>query len=68
MYLMICTRLDLTFAVNKLSQFYTDLIVRHMNALNRVLKYVRGITYFGLRYQATGDPVGYSDVVYGDDK
>ena len=68
MYLMTCIRPDLAFAVSKLSQFCTDPTVRHMNALNRVLRYLRGTTYYGLRYQATGDPVGYADSAYGDDK
>ena len=68
MYLMTCTRPDLAFAVSKLSQFCTDPTVRHMNALNRVLRYLRGTTHYGLRYQATGDPVGYADSAYGDNK
>ena len=66
MYLMTCTRPDLAFAVSKLSQFCTDPTVRHMNALNRVLRYLRGTTCYGLRYQAMGDPVGYADSAYGD--
>ena len=68
MYLIICTRPDLAFAVSKLSQFYTDPTIRHMNTLNRVLKYIRNTTYFELRYQATGDPIGYSNTVYDNDK
>lgn len=68
MYLMIGTRPDLAFAIGKLSQFCIDSTIRHMNALNRVLEYVRGTTYLGLRYQSSGEPIGYSDSAYGDDQ
>ena len=67
-YFIICTRFDLTFAISKLSQFYTNLTIRYMNALNRVLKYIRDITYFRLRYQAIGDSIEYLDIVYDNDK
>ena len=50
MFLMTATRPDLVFVIGKLSQHCCDPTVRYMNAVNRVLKYVRGTTYLGLRY------------------
>ena len=67
-YLIICTRPDLTFAISKLSQFCTDPTIHHINTLNRVLKYIRDITYFELRYQAIDDSIKYSNIVYDNDK
>ena len=36
--------------ISKLSQFYINLIIRYINILNRVLKYIYNTTYFELRY------------------
>ena len=43
-YLMNCSRPDLAFAVNKLSQFASAPAKRHLVALKRVLRYLRGTT------------------------
>lgn len=68
MYLMTGTRPDLAFAVSKLSQFCCDPTVRHMNALNRVLRYIAGTVNYGLHYRREGTVVCYSDSAYADDK
>ena len=68
MFLMTGTRIDLAFVIGKLSQFCCDPTVRHMNAVNRVLKNIRGTTSLGLRYQGTGTPKGFADSAYGDDQ
>ena len=47
---MINIRLDLIFAINKLSQFYYNLIIRYVNAVNRILKYVVKIIIFNLYF------------------
>ena len=67
MFLMTATRPDLAFVIGKLSQHCCDPTIRHMNAVNRVLRYVRGTTYLGLRYQRTGIPTAFSDAAYTDD-
>lgn len=43
-FLMNCSRPDLAFAVNKLSQFASAPAERHLIALKRVLRYLRGTT------------------------
>lgn len=43
-YLMNCSRPDLAFAVNKLSQFASAPAKRHLIALKRVLRYLRSTT------------------------
>ena len=43
-YLMNCSRPDLAFPVNKLSQFVSSPAERHLLALKRVLRYLRGTT------------------------
>ena len=68
-YLMIGTRPDLTFAIGKLSQFCHNPTVRHINAVNRVLRYVAGTAEYGLHFQRRdGSTIVYSDAAYGDDK
>ena len=71
MYAMIGTRPDIAFAVGKLSQFSHDPTIRHMNALNRVLRYLKGTTDLALIYESdntSSTPVCYADAAYGDDK
>lgn len=68
MYLMTATRPDLAFAIGKLSQFSCDPTVRHMNALTRVFRYLKGTVYLGLRFQNTSKPHGFADAAYADDK
>jgi hypothetical protein len=62
MYLAIATRTDISFAVNKLSRFTTNPGSDHWCALERVMRYLKGTSTYGLHY--TGYPAvleGYSD-------
>lgn len=68
MYLMKGTRPDLAFAVGKLSQFSSDPIVRHANAVTQVLRYIAGTINFGIYFKSDGGAVAYLDSAYGDDK
>ena len=71
MYAMIGTRPDIAFAVGKLSQFSHDPTTRHMNALNRVLRNLKGTADLALIYEsdtAFSTPICYADAAYGDDK
>lgn len=54
MYLTI-TRPDLTFAVNRLSQFSSASRTAQMQAVYKVLHYVKGTVGQGLFYSATSD-------------
>ena len=62
MYLAGATRPDISFAVSKLSRFSSNPGDDHWKALERVLRFLRGTTAFGIHY--TGYPSvleGYSD-------
>jgi len=54
MYLTI-TRLDITFAVNKLCQFSSAPRTSHLQAAYRVLQYIKGSVGQGLFYSASAD-------------
>ncbi|XP_062075014.1 uncharacterized mitochondrial protein AtMg00810-like [Humulus lupulus] len=57
------TRPDLSFTVNKLSQFLQAPTAAHWNAMKRVLKYLKGLMYHGLHIKYTHrlNIVGFSD-------
>jgi hypothetical protein len=62
MYLAGATRPDISFAVSKLSRFTSNPGIDHWCALERVMRYLRGTSGYGLHY--TGYPVvleGYND-------
>ena len=62
MYLM-NMRLDIFFAVNKLSQFLTDLRHVHLIVANHILRYLKGTVVYGLKYEANQkiNLEGYAD-------
>jgi hypothetical protein len=62
MYLASATRPDISFAVSKLSRFVSNLGDTHWNALERVLRYLKGTMSYGIHF--TGYPrvlEGYCD-------
>jgi len=62
LYLAGATRPDISFAVSKLSRFTSNPGKDHWDALERVLRYLRGTIEYGIHY--TGYPSvleGYSD-------
>jgi hypothetical protein len=62
MYLASATRPDIAFAVSKLSRFVSNPGDVHWQAIERVMRYLKGIMNYGLLY--TGYPSvleGYSD-------
>ena len=62
MYLAICTRPDISFAVSYLSQYNTCFNSSHWTAAKRVLRYLKGSSDLGMSYKKTGKPVeGYVD-------
>jgi len=50
MYLMLCTRPDLAFAVGRLSKFSANPNKQHMQAARRLLRYVSKTRNFGLHF------------------
>ena len=67
MYL-VNTRLDICFAVSTLSQFMVELRQLHWVATKHVLRYLRGIGGYGLRYVSNGEVRlhGYIDSNWGE--
>jgi hypothetical protein len=62
MYLAGATRPDISFALSKLSRFTSNPVSDHWCAHERVMRYLRGTSAYGLHY--TGYPAileGYSD-------
>jgi hypothetical protein len=71
MYLSVCTRPDITYAVNKLARFVSNPSQEHWAAAKRVLRYLKGTINLGLRFNvARGEPqpvlTGYADASWAD--
>ncbi|XP_023729834.1 uncharacterized mitochondrial protein AtMg00810-like [Lactuca sativa] len=58
------TRLDLSYAINQVSQFLHAPTIDHFQAVKRILQYVKGTISFGLTYSRPhkASVVGYSDI------
>jgi hypothetical protein len=63
MYLMVSTRPDLAAPLSILSRFLANPGLVHWEAAKRVLRYLKGTTSIGLRYERTGcsEPVAFCD-------
>ncbi|XP_062085272.1 uncharacterized mitochondrial protein AtMg00810-like [Humulus lupulus] len=61
------TRPDISFAVNKLSQFLKSPTTKHWNAAKRILRYLKGTMYHGLHIAPSNRLVltGFSDADWG---
>nr|CAD41297.2 OSJNBa0020J04.2 [Oryza sativa Japonica Group] len=59
MYLASATRPDISFAVSKLSRFVSNLVDDHWQALERVMRYLKGTMSYGIHY------TGYLKVLEG---
>ena len=69
MFLQVATRPDLAFAISKLSQFCNDPVVRHRNALFRVLKYLKNAPNLALLFVRNGgQPKYFADAAFADNK
>ena len=71
-YLVVHTRPDLAQSVGYLSRFVSAPTEQHVVELKRVLRYLRGTTNLGLRYDSKCHQppvlVSYTDSDYGGDK
>jgi len=65
MYLMVCTRPDIAYAVGVLSRHVTCPGNVHMQAVKRVFRYLRGTSHFKLNFQVD-DSITSSTEVYVD--
>lgn len=62
------TRLDLAYAVSRVSSYMANLQVIHLNAVKHILQYIQGTLDYGLTYQA-GRPIeitDFTDTDYGN--
>lgn len=60
---VVITRLDITFAVNKVCQFMHRPLDHHFKAVKRIIWYLQGTIDYGIHFTkaSTLDMVGYSD-------
>jgi len=67
MYGMLCTRPDLAFPIEQLSQFSSNPANTHFQAGKRAMRYLQGMQTTGPTYngEITGPIQGYCDVDYG---
>ena len=67
MYAMLCTRVDLAFAIQQLSQFNSKPTNAHLQAAKRALRYLQRTQNVGLKYNAeiTTPVQAYCDADYG---
>ena len=68
MYASLCTRPDISWAVNKLAQFNTNPDDNHLSAANHLLRYVKATQDFCLVYKGKSayNIIGYVDADWGD--
>ncbi|KAJ0507783.1 putative RNA-directed DNA polymerase [Helianthus annuus] len=69
MYAMISTRPNIAYAVGKLSRFTSNPSAQHWQAVNRLLKYLKGTMHFGFCYSGFPSVIeGYSDASWINNK
>ena len=69
-YIMVCTRPDLSFVVTKLSQYMSAPTQAHLNIAKNVLKYLKGSIDKCLKFSAVNTPLsifGYCDSDWAGD-
>lgn len=69
MYLALVTRPDIAYAVGVLSRFMEEPKIIHVNAVKRIMRYVKSTVNFGIYYEGaqTSNLVGFSDADYAGD-
>lgn len=68
MYLVVGTRPDLAFTVNRLAQYNESYLDAHWSAAKRVLRYIQGTQNYGLVFKKTSSTIsGYCDADYAND-
>ena len=63
MQYLILTRLEITFAVNKLSQYVAAPTLQHIMACKRILRYLKATQDYGLKFFREGSRTltGFTD-------
>ena len=67
MYAQVCTRLDISHAVEILGRFQSNPRLAHWKAIKKVLRYLKGTRNYMLTYQKSTHPhmVRFSDSDFG---
>ena len=70
LYVAVCTRPDIAFAVNHLARYTREPRQAHWDAAKRVLLYLKGTSTFGLAYRRDGNPLFevFSDADYAGNR
>lgn len=70
MYLSVCTRPDIAYAVGTLSRYSSKPGKSHWTAVKKVLRYLKGRTHHGIVFRGgeSGNIVGYSDADWAGDR
>lgn len=67
-YIMTCTRPDLSFVVTKLSQYMSKPTKAHLNVAKQVLRYLKGTIDYNITFSKSSDPlklIGFCDSDWG---
>ena len=68
MYAMLCTRLDICYAVGVVSRYQSDIGEQHWIVVKDILEYLRGMRYYMLVYSSGSlETVGYTDSDFQED-
>ena len=69
MYLMVCTRSDISHAISVVSRYMADPGKEHWNVVKWIFKYLTGTRDFGILFdqRASTEVVGYVDSDYAGD-
>ena len=71
MYVMICTRPDLAYAVSMVSQYMHNPGKKHWSVVKWIFRYLKGTSHIGLVFDkkmvTTDNVVGYVDSDYAGD-
>ena len=63
MYAMLCTRLDIYYSVGMVSQYQSNPIPKHWQAVKHILKYLKRTRNYMLVYRCEDlIPIGYTDL------
>ena len=69
LYLSMRTHPDITFAVSLSAHFCSKTTSQHLTVVNRIFRYLRGTTHYGLLFKRNGSKpiIGYSDADWSGD-
>ena len=68
LYLAICTRPDILFAVSKAARKAKEPTMKDWNNVMKILKYLKGTINFGLRFTRKKEIIAYVDADYAGDE